>query len=374
MADSGRLPARVSSALEAISRVARALNAPGALHEVADRALDAMRATLDLEAAVLYLPDAGGRPLIVRFTGDQARDQLDFDPAAWQLAIAGGHPLVFNEPAGWLVPNPFDPPAVHWMVVPLATAERLVGAVVAARAEPVALDALGGTVLSLLGDQLAAGIESAQLRLQLQGAATERERLRLAADVHDGLAQDLALAVRELAFLDGGPPAAGAEASRARLRAAVGSAHGVVRDRLVDLSSTLPIGGLRAAVEEVCARYALRGLAVRLDADAAVGQAPPAVTAALVRVVNEALANALKHAEATAVDVRLVADPGAITVVVADDGRGFDPDAAPGAAHGHLGLTLMRGRASEAAGELTVESTPGAGTTVAARFPLPSVA
>jgi signal transduction histidine kinase len=372
METAGRLPARVASALEAISRVARALTAPGPLHEVADRALDAMRATLDLEAAALYLPDAAGRPLLVRFTGDAAREQLDFDPAAWQLAIAGGHPLVFNEPAGWLLPNPFHPPAAHWMVVPLATAERLVGVVVAARAEPVALDALGGTVLSLLGAQLAAGIESAQLRLQLQGAAIERERLRVAADVHDGLAQDLALAVRELAFLDDDPPAAGAEASRARLRAAVTSAHGVVRDRLVDLASVLPIGGLRAAVEEVCARYALRGLAVRLDADPAVGEAPPAVTAAVVRVVNEALANALKHAEASAVDVRLAAGPGAITVTIADDGRGFDPAGAAGAAAGHLGLTLMRGRASEAAGELTVESALGAGTTIAARFPLPS--
>jgi signal transduction histidine kinase len=373
MADAGRLPARVASALEAISRVARALNAPGALHEVAGRALDAMRATLDLEAAVLYLPDAAGRPLLVRFTGDAARDQLDFEPEAWQLAIAGGHPLVFNEPAGWLLPNPFEPPAPHWMVVPLATAERLVGAVVAARAEPVALDALGGTVLSLLGDQLAAGIASAQLRLQLQGAAIERERLRVAADVHDGLAQDLALAVRELAFLDGDPPAAGAEASRARLRAAIASAHSVVRERLVDLSSALPIGGLRAAVEEVCARYALRGLAVHLDADRAVGAAPPALTAAVVRVLNEALANALKHAAATAVEVRLGAEPDAIAVAVSDDGRGFDPARVAGADEGHLGLALMRARASEAAGELTVESAPGAGTTVAARFPLPSV-
>ena len=271
------------------------------------------------------------------------------------------------------MPNPFDPPAPHWLVVPLATAERLVGAVVAARAEPVALDALSGTVLSLLGDQLAAGIASAQLRLQLQGAAIERERLRVAADVHDGLAQDLALAVRELAFLDGEPPAEAAEASRARLRAAVASAHGVVRDRLVDLSGALPIGGLRAAVEEVCTRYSLRGLTVRLDADPAVGEAPPAVTAAVVRVLNEALANALKHAGATSVDVRLRAAGRAISVAVADDGQGFEPAAAAGAAEGHLGLALMRARASEAAGELTVESAPGAGTTIGARFPIPSL-
>jgi signal transduction histidine kinase len=362
----------VASALEAISRVARALNAPGTLHEVADRALEAMRATLDLEAGVLYLPDAGGRPLLTRFTGDAAREQVDFDAAAWQLAIAGGHPIVFNEPAGWLVPNPFEPPAPHWLVVPLTTAERLVGAVVAARAEPLALDALSGTVLSLLGDQLAAGIESAQLRLRLEDAAIERERLRVAADVHDGLAQDLALAVRELAFLDGGPAADAAEASRARLRAAVTSAHAVVRDRLVDLSGVLPIGGVRAAVEEVCARYALRGLDVRLDAAAAIPDAPPPVTAAVVRVLNEALANALKHAAAGRVDVRLRADADALAVTIADDGRGFDPAAAAGAAEGHLGLALMRARAAEAAGELSVEAAPGSGTTVRARFPLPS--
>jgi signal transduction histidine kinase len=363
----GRLPARVASGLEAISRVARALTTPGALHEVAERALDAMRAALELEVCVLYLPDAAGRPLLTRFEGEtSAREQIDFDPAAWQLAIAGGHPLVFNEPAGWLVPNPFDPPASHWLVVPLAT-DRLVGAVMAARAEPLELDALGVTVLSLLGDQLAAGIASTQLRLELQGAAIERERLRVAADVHDGLAQDLALAVRELAFLDTAPPAAAADASRERLRAAVASAHAVVRDRLVDLSSALPIGGVRAAVEDVCDRFAHRGLPVRLTVEAAPVDPPPEVTAALVRVLSEALANAAKHAEATAVDVRLQAEAGALAIVVADDGRGFDPDTAGG--DGHLGLGLMRSRA----GELDIRSAPGAGTTITARFPLPSL-
>jgi signal transduction histidine kinase len=372
----GRLPARVASGLEAISRVARALTTPGALHEVAERALDAMRATMDLQVCVLYLPDAAERPLLTRFEASPregahgARDEIGFDPAAWQLAIAGGHPLVFNEPAGWVVPNPFEPPASHWLVVPLATADRLVGAVMAARAEPLELDALGVTVLSLIGDQLAAGIASAQLRLELQGAAIERERLRVAAEVHDGLAQDLALAVRELAFLATDPPEREAGGSRDRLRAAVTSAHKVVRDRLVDLSTSLPLGGVRAAVEEVCDRFSQRGLPVRLTVEAAPVDAPPAVTAALVRVLSEALANAAKHAGAATVDVRLSAEPGAIALVVADDGSGFDPGGDAG--NGHLGLSLMRSRASEAAGELEIRSAPGAGTTVRARFPLPS--
>jgi signal transduction histidine kinase len=354
----GRLPARVASGLEAISRVARALTTPGALHEVAERALDAMRATMDLQVCVLYLPDAAERPLLTRFeaapraAAHSTRDEIGFDPAAWQLAIAGGHPLVFNEPAGWVVPNPFDPPAAHWLVVPLATADRLVGAVMAARAQPLELDALGVTVLSLLGDQLAAGIASAQLRLELQGAAIERERMRVAAEVHDGLAQDLALAVRD------------------RLRAAVTSAHTVVRDRLVDLSTSLPLGGVRAAVEEVCHRFSQRGLPVRLTVEAAPVDAPPALTAALVRVLSEALANAVKHAGAATVAVRLSAEPGAIVLVVADDGSGFDLDGDAGS--GHLGLSLMRSRASEAAGRLDIRSSPGAGTTIRARFPLPS--
>jgi signal transduction histidine kinase len=374
----GRLPAGVASGLEAISRVARALTTPGALPEVADGALDAMRATLDLEACVLYVPDAAGRPLLTRYAARprdgarRARDQIDFDAAAWQLAIAGGHPLVFNEPAGWLVPNPFDPPASHWLVVPLATAERLVGAVMAARAAPLELDALGVTVLTLLGDQLAVGIAGAQLRLALQGAAIERERMRVAAEVHDGLAQDLALAVRELAFLDGDPAPAAAAASRARLQAAVASAHAVVRDRLVDLSGALPTGGVRAAVVAVCTRFERRGVTVRLTVDDALGDTPPEVTAALVRVVNEALANTVKHADATQVAVELRSQAGAVSVSVADDGAGFDPGAAGGGENGHLGLSLMRARAREAAGELEIRSAPGAGTTVSARFPLAS--
>ena len=78
---------------------------------------------------------------------------------------------------------------------------------------------------ALLGDLLGAGIATARLREELERTALARERLRLAAEVHDGLAQDLALAMRELALLDSDPAPEVAEASWARLRAAVASAH-----------------------------------------------------------------------------------------------------------------------------------------------------
>jgi signal transduction histidine kinase len=369
-----RLPPHVASGLRGITRVARALTTAGSLHDVTERALEAMLVTLELEAAALYLRDVSGRPLLRRFMalpGEAAhapRERIDFDDAAWELAVAGGHPLVFNEPAGWLGPNPFEPPASHWLVMPLATAERLAGAVVAVPSRTLELDQLRATVLSLLGEQLAAGIVNAQLRQDLQQAAIERERHRVAAEVHDGLAQDLALAMRELAFLDTSPPAADARASQERLRAAVADAHAVVRDRLLDLSPPIPIGGLGSAVEEACDRFARRGLPVRLEAEPPPVDVAPQVTAAIIRVLNEALANAARHAAASRVDVRFAVGLGTITIAITDDGCGFDRQ--QGRAEGHLGLSLMRVRAAEAAGEVEIDARPGAGTTVIARFPV----
>jgi signal transduction histidine kinase len=371
-----RLPPHVASGLRGIARVARALTTAGTFHEVAERALEAMLVTLELDSAVLYLRDGSGRPLLRRFMGipgqpaNAPHEQIEFDDAAWQLAVAGGHPLVFNEPAGWLVPNPFEPPASHWLVVPLATSDRLAGAVVAVPSRRLELDQLRATVLSLLGEQLAAGVVNAQLRQELQQAAIERERHRVAAEVHDGLAQDLALATRELAFLDTSPPPAEARASGERLRAAVADAHAVVRARLLELSTPLPIGGLRSAVEDVCARYAQRGLPVRLEREPPAVDVAPEVTAAVIRILNEALANAARHAAASRVDVRVDVDDGTIAIAIADDGQGFDPQQVRDVAPGHLGLALMRERAAEAAGAVEIAARPGAGTTVTARFPL----
>ena len=90
------------------------------------------------------------------------------------------------------------------------------------------------------------------MRQELEHTALERERLRLAAEVHDGLAQDLALAMRELALLDSGPAPEVAEASCARLRAAVASAHRTVRSRLTGMMAPRALGGLRPALEELC--------------------------------------------------------------------------------------------------------------------------
>jgi signal transduction histidine kinase len=93
----------------------------------------------------------------------------------------------------------------------------------------------------------------------------------------------------------------------------------------------------------------------------------PEVEHAALRIVQEALANAVKHAQPDRIALTLVAREGRVTVTVRDDGAGFDP-ADSGARHG-LGLRLMGERAAEVGGELRVESQPGRGTTVEVSLP-----
>jgi signal transduction histidine kinase len=364
------------TALAALGRVAHALVGSGSLSELAARALDEMRDGLGLELVVLYLPRFAEAATLQRYVTSagngvaaRARDEVAFDDEAWQLAALSGAPLVFREEASWLVANPFEPPARSWLVVPLVSECRLVGVVVASAPTPLSIDPTAATLLTLLGDLLAAGIATARMRQQLQGAEIERERARLAAEIHDGLAQDLALATRELALLESEPDPELARASAERLREAVGSARRVVRARLEDLSVHIPLGGVEAAVKEVSARRG-QGLPLVVSCEGPAIDVSPELTAVIVRVLTEALANSARHAEPEHVEVRLRVEEGLLTLEVEDDGVGFQPAEAGGPGDGHFGLTLMRERARSAGGNLTVSSAPEGGARVRLEVPV----
>jgi signal transduction histidine kinase len=375
----GRVAPEVLAGLGALARVSRALVGTGNLSALAGRALGEMRDALDLDLVVLYLPEPGGRPRLERFVSSAAagadvvgREELRYDPEAWRLAVASGMPIVFREPAGWLGPNPFVPAANDWLVLPLVSGHRdMVGVVAAAAARPVALDAVSATVLALLGGQLSAGITTARLRQRLQRAEMEQERRSLAADVHDGLAQDLAVALRELALLDDpGTDEETARASLGRLREAVAGAHRLVRARLEDLHAPLPLGGLREAVEATAARFDGRGVPVRLSLRGTAADVGPETVAVVSRVLGEALANVANHASARQAVVNVRVEGERIELVVDDDGRGFDPVRASGRDDGHFGLSIMRERARGCGGECEIGPRPGGGTRVALRVPV----
>ena len=346
-----RLQPEVLAGLAAVSRVSRALVGTGELPVLAGAALEEMRTALSLDRAVLYLPDADGQPVLRRYVGDAAADELSFDEEAWRLVT--GAPIVLREAASWLVENPFEPPARDWVILPLVTGQ-IVGVVIASSKAHIAIDPLSGTVLSLLCTQLAAGITTATLRRELQAAAMERERRTLAAEVHDGLAQYLAVARRELAL---------PEPDQERLREAVDAAHRLVRARLQTLSSGTPVS-LRDAIEAAARRSRA---AVHVSGH---GDTGPEIVTLASRVVSEALANADAHGQAHVVEIRYAVTKKRLEVTVADDGRGFDPASAVGVEDGHLGLTVMRERARGYGGDCEITSAPGAGTRVRLWIPL----
>jgi two-component system nitrate/nitrite sensor histidine kinase NarX len=175
--------------------------------------------------------------------------------------------------------------------------------------------------------------------------------------------------MRELALLDTHPAPELARASAERLREAVSSAHRVVRARLEDLSVSVPLGGIQAAVEDVCARRG-QGLPLVVRSTGPVLDLPPETTAVVVRVLTEAVANVRRHAGASKVEVRLHIEGDRLALAIEDDGAGFSVGDVGGPGDGHFGLTLMRERARGAGGQLSVRSAAGQGACVTLEVPV----
>jgi signal transduction histidine kinase len=109
------------------------------------------------------------------------------------------------------------------------------------------------------------------------------------------------------------------------------------------------------------------GVACEVDVPADSGGIAPAVALCLFRIVQEALTNVARHAQARRVRVSLNAAPDAVTLVVADDGRGVTTDEL--ARPTSLGVVGMRERAAVVGGEVTITGSPGRGTTLTVRVP-----
>ncbi|MEV0620571.1 sensor histidine kinase [Nonomuraea sp. NPDC050404] len=195
------------------------------------------------------------------------------------------------------------------------------------------------------------------------------ERLRLSREVHDIVAHTLAVVGVQLNVaadaLDEEDPAEAADALRVakdvrnRAMADLRSLIGVLRD---DPGGPAPQPDL-ATLGDLIENARAAGLRVTLDERGDPSNVPAAPAVAVYRIVQEALTNTLKHANATAAEVRVGYGPRSVTVEVEDDGRGCAR-----IAEGH-GLTGMRGRVGALNGTLSVESTPG-GFTVRAEIPV----
>lgn len=188
------------------------------------------------------------------------------------------------------------------------------------------------------------------------------ERRRLAEHLSAGPIEHLA-AVRdrlaEAVATDGSPGLADALDALERSIGSLDAALSAIEDEPAHGDLQDLVGGL---VDETAAADAVH---VRIEPDLVLG---PSLQATAVRVVQEALHNARKHAAATQVVVAIRREHDDVVIEVSDDGTGFDVDALQ-ARPGHLGLVSMRDRVHAVGGELRITSSPG-GTTVRARAPL----
>lgn len=193
--------------------------------------------------------------------------------------------------------------------------------------------------------------------------ASAGERARIARELHDSISQDLF----SLRLLAGGlrralPPASPLQPQvEAMERTATGTMHEMQALLLELRPVALQDAGLVPALAELCQAYRDR-LGVAIDAQLEPVELDPAVEHAVLRIVQEALANAVKHAHPTRITVRMHRADHQVSVSVSDDGNGFDPSRA-GERHG-MGLGLMRDRVTELGGDFQLTSTPGEGTIV----------
>jgi len=206
-------------------------------------------------------------------------------------------------------------------------------------------------------------------------ASTERAKERaeyrtaLAREIHDGIQHLLVTMGTRLDLaqrLVGESPERAArivgEERMAARRAADELRYLVRRLRISDAHSDLATA-LRTQIAALAERWPFN---LELDVPAQLPRLSPATEHTLLRVIQESLTNAAKHARASSVEVVLAQQDGALTCTISDDGEGFEPSATAEA-----GVAGLRERVKESGGSFTVTSSPGAGTTVTATFPLP---
>jgi signal transduction histidine kinase len=250
--------------------------------------------------------------------------------------------------------------------VPLMVHGKSVGALNLGTRRPRVVTAEELSLLAAIGHQIGVAVENAQLYEQAQQLAVMKERNRLARDLHDSVTQALygvtlyaEAASRQLLLGDG-------ELATRHLEEIRETAQESLREmRLLVFELRLPLlkqaglaSALQARLEAVESRV---GLETDFEANLKT-RLTPEVEEGLYRIAQEALNNALRHAHAQSVAVRLRENGQALSLEVIDDGAGFDPAAVR--KEGGFGLRSMEERATRLGGQLTVHSSPGQGSRV----------
>jgi two-component system, NarL family, sensor histidine kinase DevS len=373
---SNRGLARSVERLEAFAEIARAVGGETELERVLSLILAQGREIVAARTLVMYLPEGDE---LAAVSGSAMRS--DSQPRLPLNGSLAGQVLLTGRPRRV---GPEADPAQLRQLAPDARAAILVPLVF--RGEPLGvLAGINGegerafaeedeqllmSVAASAATAVATARSVAAARLRLSVEAADQARARWARELHDETLQGLTGARM---VLSGGmardDPAAlrrAAEAADAHLAEETRK----LRDLIAELRpAALDDLGLGPAIESLAKRQAAIGgfsveLEVELESERRLNRD---TETAIYRIVQEALSNAVKHAQAQEVSLRVTQLADRVQVAVEDDGAGFEPDVAPGG----FGLTGMRERALLAGGRLWITSAEGGPTRVAAVLPLP---
>jgi signal transduction histidine kinase len=199
--------------------------------------------------------------------------------------------------------------------------------------------------------------------------AQEEERRRLARELHDETGQALASILLGLKTLEEASDVTELRDRVEALRSRVVETLQDVRRLAVELRpAALDDFGLEPALERLASGFAEQtGLKVELESRLHDDRLPPEVETVLYRIVQEALTNIVKHANAGRVSIVVTQRAGSVGAIVEDDGRGFDPEQDT---NGGIGLIGMRERVELLDGSMAIESAEGKGTTLVVEVPL----
>ena len=238
--------------------------------------------------------------------------------------------------------------------------------------EPKTFDAREQSLLETLGQLLGTAIENQRLGAREREMAVSEERNLVAQGLHDSIAQGLNFLNLQVQMLDQSVKEGKIDDVSdivPLLRAGVQESYEDVRELLHNFRSRVVEGNLLGALETTVDKFRRQsGIAAELIADVDGAPFPREQQLQLLFIVQEALSNVRKHADASHVLVRLE-DRADFTLTIDDDGAGFDPAQLEGKGETHLGIDIMRERAQRIEATLDVDSAPGTGTRITLVLP-----
>jgi two-component system nitrate/nitrite sensor histidine kinase NarX len=251
--------------------------------------------------------------------------------------------------------------------------EPAFGVILAGRTHSDGFSSRHLSLLQTLAGQLSLVVRNAELRAEIEFNSIMAERTRLAREIHDGLAQTLGFLKLQAAQMENYLESRDIN----RLQNSLSMTYKVLSDAYLDVRQAIDdlrispgSEGLESWLRQTSIEFEENtGLKANLDGGSAAQDLPPEIQVQLIRIIQEALSNVRKHAQASQAWIEYRQEGEHFLVEIRDDGRGFHPDELPGVSK--YGLQGMKERSDLIGADLVIISAPEEGTIIKVKVPVP---